>query len=262
MMSTSMEIAITILLITCSTTFVLLLRLINRQYSYNELVELSTIVTRSPEVKQIHTRYNKTSEFVRYILAWCPRILLGIIGQILDNIPGPRLYSSRSCFRYFSGRLGGKFPKRIYEGDSAQIILVFPWERPFSQDDQQLGEISFWMRSYNLKYPSLEVELQAAGLKISGDQQQNRVLRSLPAVYTWNVSAEKSGHYEVGIVTRFYDTEDVPPRSFVSTHKILVAKIGNLTGRQVWMITGTFGFVTAALGIIQALVSLKVIQLS
>jgi hypothetical protein len=242
-----MQTIITLLLIACAIAFLYFWRKVAKQSCF---YEIATLASKSRiEMLQLAERkrqFNLVFEF----------LFFKIIGPILMSGVSA---SIESLFGVYYGIVGGRIPKQLYEGDSAQIVLTFPWEKPFKSDEVQFRSITYLMRENDSAYPSLEIELQAAGFHISGEQTQNYALHSLPAVYAWNISAEKSGNFEIGIIIRLYSRANYPPVSVVSTHRIRVAKIAFLTSRQLWIITGIFGIFTAMLGVIQALVSLKII---
>lgn len=244
------------LFIVCAIAFVCFFRIVAKQYYFYEIAELSIRGwDERLKIAERKRQFKILFEFLSFLLLWLPRRGLRIIRAILE-------YGICYCkIPHYYGIVGGKIPKRLYEGDSAQIVLTFPWERPFKNDEEQFGSITYFMHGDNSAYPSLEIELQAAGLNIAGEQTQNRSIRALPAVYTWNILAEKSGNFELGIITRFYSRPDYPPTSVVSIYKIRVTKIAFFTSRQLWIITGLFGILTAMLGIVNTLVSLKIITI-
>jgi hypothetical protein len=189
-------------------------------------------------------------------------IAIVVLYALLRLLFSPLLTRTDYCVRpYFSGIVGGKIPTKLYEGDSAQMVLKFPWNKPFNKGERQFFSVEYFFNHHKSDAPSLEIEVQAAGLEVKGEPVQRYSLLSLPVVYTWNIAAKNSGEYEMGIVMRFYGHPGNPPTMTVSTHKIKIAKIDSLTKRQLWLVTGLFGMITAILGVIQTLVSLKVIDI-
>ena len=78
--------------------------------------------------------------------------------------------------------------------------------------------------------------------------------------YQWNISPPRSGNYEIGLVFRAEDTSGRVRELGVTTHKISVVKIDNLTSRHLWILTGIFGSFTGILGILEILNRLGVLS--
>lgn len=157
-----------------------------------------------------------------------------------------------------SGLLGGQLPSKMYVGNSAQINLMFPWES--QQEGSSLGEIRYLFDVSQLQLPSLELELQAAAFAVDGDKIQRYELHQLPLTFSWNIAAKSSGDFEIGFVTRVYQGPDQDPQVATMNHRLRVVKLGFLTAQQLWIITGLFGTVSAAFGLLQTLISLGLVK--
>ena len=156
------------------------------------------------------------------------------------------------------GLLGGRLPSKMYVGNSAQITLMFPWES--HQKGSNLGEISYLFDASQAQPPSLELELQAAAFAVDGDKIQRYELRKLPLIFNWNIAAERSGEFEIGFITRVYQSPDEDPQIATMNHRLRVVKLGFLTAQQLWIITGLFGVISAALGLLQTLIALGLVD--
>jgi hypothetical protein len=149
---------------------------------------------------------------------------------------GKKIFSSSMscCYKipHYAGIVGGKIPTRLYLGTpSTQLTLSFPWQRPLQAPDDECGSVSNFIYCNDESCPSLAIELHAPGLHITGEQVQMYELSALPAVYHWEISADKAGKYHVEIIARLHITPDRKPIKVVSQHKIKVVKIPFLTSR-------------------------------
>jgi hypothetical protein len=62
---------------------------------------------------------------------------------------------------YFSGLLGGEIPEKLYEGDSAQIILQFPYEPPFASRGSAFGSYGFSFDKTGLNWGMFGIDVYA-----------------------------------------------------------------------------------------------------
>lgn len=128
------------------------------------------------------------------------------------------------CYQvpHYSDTIGGIIPAWFYVGGAAQLTLSFPWKKPLQGKEDECGSVSSFIYCNESSCPSLEIELEAEGLRIDGERRQMYELSALPAVYRWNCSADKAGSFIVKITAKLYDSPDAEPVYAVAAQRIRV----------------------------------------
>jgi hypothetical protein len=153
------------------------------------------------------------------------------------------------CYKvpHYSDVLGGKIPVWLHVGDTAQLLLSFPWQKPYQDEGDDCGTVSNFIYCNEASCPSLEVELEAPGMRVIGQQAQRHELSRLPAVYRWELSADKPGRFVIRMTATLHaDAEDMPLRA-VAAHHVRVIQLPFLTGRQVRRTAAALAVLAAAL---------------
>jgi hypothetical protein len=131
------------------------------------------------------------------------------------------------CYRvpHYSDIVGGKIPAWFHVGGSAHLTLSFPWKSPLQSDDDECGSVSSFIYCNESSCPSLEIEIEADGLRIDGERRQMYELSALPAVYRWNFSADKAGTFIVKITAKLRTSPDAEPVCAVAAHRLRVLRL-------------------------------------
>lgn len=131
------------------------------------------------------------------------------------------------CYKvpHYSDMVGGKIPAWFYVGGTAQLTLSFPWKMPLQSDDDECGSVSSFIYCNNASCPSLEIEIEAEGLRIDGERRQIYELSTLPAVYRWTFSADRTGAFIVKITAKLHTHPDAEPIYAVAAQRIRVLRL-------------------------------------
>ncbi|MGR0480164.1 MAG: hypothetical protein ACTFAL_01830 [Candidatus Electronema sp. V4] len=131
------------------------------------------------------------------------------------------------CYQlpHYSDMVGGKIPAWFHVGSTAQLTLYFPWKKPLHSEDKECGSVSSFIYCNHASCPSLEIEIEAEGLRIDGERRQMYELSALPAVYRWNFSADKAGTFIVKIIAKLHTSPDAEPIYAVAAQRIRVLRL-------------------------------------
>ena len=131
------------------------------------------------------------------------------------------------CYQvpHYSDMVGGKIPAWFHVGRTAQLTLSFPWKKPLQSEDEECGSVSSFIYCNQVYCPSLEIEVEAEGLRIDGERRQMYELSALPAVYRWIFSADKAGTFIVKITAKLHISPDVEPIYAVAAQRIRVLRL-------------------------------------
>ena len=163
-------------------------------------------------------------------------------------------------------------PTRLYEGDSSLIVLRLGWraavadasaEAPLSlcviHENGRIEPLGMEVEP-GFKPKHISAELLAVGFAIDGADIQKHEIQAMQMIYQWNISAPKSGSYELGLVFRAEDESGGVRELGVITNKITVVKIAGLTSRHLWVLTSISGIFTGVLGVLEVLKRLGIVS--
>ena len=136
------------------------------------------------------------------------------------------------CYRipHYSDVVGGKIPSWFYVGGTSHLTLSFPWRSPLHREEDECGSVSSFIYCNHISCPSLEIEVEAEGLRIDGEQQQIYELSALPAVYRWTFFADKAGTFIVKITAKLRTSPDAEPVYAVAAQPVRVLRLPLLGG--------------------------------
>lgn len=190
-----------------------------------------------------------------------------LIGRIraLDEDTSHKLKKNRRSSEIeYHGQV--KFPKRVYEGDSKNILIELqssyePVESKKkvvkSQESKEGLSLSLQVPWWNDSEEYLELELIAAGIKIEGDKNQRQSLNAKTLHYQWNCYFQNSGDHVFLIAIRVINLQGTTEIGLIE-NSIKVVKLDHLTQRQVWAWTTVAGCVSGILTVVEILHQLNV----
>ncbi len=151
-----------------------------------------------------------------------------------------------------------ELPKKIYEGDSCNISVrlrrmsTIPSEEPVEtfhvKESESSKTIRLNLHNNNDTEQFLEVEFQAAGLKIDGDRKQRQKLSSENIVFYWNCAFMTSGTHMLNMIFRIVDAENLLELGTIS-HSFRVVKLDGLTQQQIWALSRVAATMSGAIAI-------------
>ncbi len=159
----------------------------------------------------------------------------------------------------------GRFPQKVYQGDSSTITLrLNPSIRNPSNIDKPIkvykqgDKLNVTLTVSRKAKEYLEVELMGAGFTVDGEKKQRQLLISDTLYYQWNCLFEKSGSHSFSLVLRVVDTTDNAVQIGCIEQVIKVAQIDHLTQRQVWVLASSAGVISGILTLAEILKNLGI----
>lgn len=162
-----------------------------------------------------------------------PLFLFCRLPEILRRKMKKKFSSGMTCcyqVPHYSDIVGGKIPAWFYVGSTSQLTLSFPWRSPLYREDDECGSVSSFIYCNQVYCPSLEIEVEAEGLRINGERRQIYELSALPAVYHWTFSADKAGTFIVKITAKLHTSPDAGPVYAVAAQPVRVLRLPLLGG--------------------------------
>lgn len=155
----------------------------------------------------------------------------------------------------------GLLPKKIYEGDSRNILfdlqptLALTSEgdvEPLRIQEAKNGvSMTLWDTAIGTD-AFLEFEIVAAGFVVEGEKKQRQPLALNHLRYQWNCYFPNSGNHSFIIIIRAINS-DRPVKIGRIEHLVRVVKLDHLTQRQVWTIATLAGIVSGVVAFAEAL---------
>ncbi len=163
-------------------------------------------------------------------------------------------YKEEETVRYVGQAM---LPKKVYEEDSHNITVnLKPSFNMPSKDhnkfcvrDNKSGKsfVIQIVKNSRLKQ-FIEIELLAAGFEIDGEKKQQQSFSMKTLSYCWNCYFPNSGNHTLSLIIRLLSPSKAIEVGAIQ-HSIKVAKLDNLTKRQVWLIASLAGLVSGGLTI-------------
>lgn len=236
-----------------------------RTFDVTRVALVITILLYLPLAAQLIMRHPETQFFDPIT----PLVIFGIALSLTKAVRRMREHRRRKARKAPSNVLN--MPSRLYEGDSKMLVVKLAGWSDLVQNDEARALLlvddegnrlpSGLEIRPNCRPKHLEVELLAAGFEVEGEKRQRCQVSATPMCYQWNICPSASGIYEIGLVFRIEDSSNQTHELGLITHELRVPKIDHLTGRQLWILTGTVGALTGLLGVLEILGRLGIVRL-
>ena len=158
-----------------------------------------------------------------------------------------------------------KIPKKVYEGDSKNIVIelqLISW----ANEKDEILQIMKVKDGLNLTFSAfddieyLEFELIAAGFVIKGEAKQRQPVTSDFLRYYWNCYFPNSGNHTFALVFRPISSAAAPNSDLfakwdarIIEQTINVVKLDHLTQREVWFLASIAALISGSLTIAEIL---------
>ncbi len=201
---------------------------------------------------------------IYFLIIERPFIALGLalVSFLLFFSPFTKVHYSSPPIRQFGFYGRAQLPKRVYEGDSQNILIELKpalWtspsnERIFKVENVKTGKsLQIEFAQQNISEPQyIEVEFLCAGISVDGEKKQRQPLKSNSLPFRWNCHFQNSGHYSTTFIIRLVNSSSATEIGIVE-HSIKVVKFLGLTQRQVWILATIAGILSGSLAIMETL---------